>query len=105
MKKIVGTLLLTTLGAIFGAGFYGYYFQKSSPTIKTVYLRGETAQPSFSYQQPSPTSYSSSPNFTTASEKARPARKLLVETIFFTFSGTEKKGTMNTGDEHPVQGC
>ena len=73
MKKIVGTLLLTALGAAFGAGFYAFYFQKTPGTIKTVYLRGETAQPSFSYQSPSPRNPSNLPDFSVSSELARPA--------------------------------
>ncbi|MEM6631220.1 MAG: trypsin-like peptidase domain-containing protein [Bacteroidota bacterium] len=73
MKKIVGTLLLTAVGAVFGAAFYAYYFQKAPNTIKTVYLKGETAQPSFSYQSPSPRNPSQLPDFSISSELSRPA--------------------------------
>ena len=74
MRKLLGTLLIATLGATLGAALYANYFQKSPSTIKTVYLRGETAQPAFSYQSPSPPSLGKElPNFSSASELARPA--------------------------------
>jgi len=73
MKKIVGTLLLTMVGALMGAGIYVYFFENQQSSIKTVYLSGETAQPSFSYIDKQSESVGTLPNFAYAAEISRPA--------------------------------
>ncbi len=66
-------MIFTTLGALIGVGIYTYFFENEHSIIKTVYLSGETAQPSFSYIDKDVSSNSSLPNFANASQISRPA--------------------------------
>jgi len=73
MRKIISTLIFTMLGAMMGVGIYTYFFEHQQTAIKTVYLSGETAQPSFSYIDKEFDSSNSLPNFAQAAKISRPA--------------------------------